>query len=197
VSVLELRAAVGDLTGLWDRLLASGGYSGRSAGHPAPKSRAPISLSVVSLTMEISAATAEAAEEYGRAASSVPVNLGTILAHLAATEDNDVLTWWTETCRDWVGRAEVALGLSAPGTKWIRGVTCPVCRSRTARGRLDGERVRTPALAVLWRDDQGDWRVHAINCRSCGSVWSRDAGDLAELAATMLPHLRVWVAYGP
>lgn len=196
MSVPELRAAAGTLTDLWDRLLASGGYSGRSAGYPAPKSRAPISLSVVSLTMEIVAATGEAAEEFGRV-STVPGNLDTIATHLAVTEDNDQLSWWTETCRDWVGRAEVALGLSAQGTRWIRGVSCPVCRSRSARGRLDGERVRTPALAVLWRDDQGDWRVHAIHCRACGSVWSRDAGDLAELAATMVPHLRVWVANGP
>jgi hypothetical protein len=197
VTGAELRTAANALVELWDRLQAASAYSGASAGHPAPKSRAPISLSVVSLTMEISAATSEAAEEYGRASSSVTVNLVTIVNHLASTEDNDVRAWWTETCRDWVGRAEVALGLSAPGTKWIRGMTCPVCRSRTAHGHLDGELVRTPALAVTWREDYGDWRVHAIGCRACGSVWTRDAGGLADLAATLLSHLRLPLAYGP
>lgn len=189
----ELYDAISDLVGgydrsIWARLQRSSGTNGFSAGHPVARSRAPISLSAVSLTLEISAATIEAADEYRCSHSTVPARLFGIFMYLERHPDDDVIAWWADACRDWNTRASVALGLSAPGTKWIRGVACPVCKQENAQAIRDGELVTTPALAVVWREADNEWRVSSLHCRACGSVWSRDAGDLAGFAFGKLAY---------
>lgn len=192
--IVDLRSAVIDLIGggsesVWSQLQRSAAHEGPSAGRPSPRSRVPISLTVVSLVMEMTSATAEAAEEYGRRSYDVPADLTTILLGMIRTADRDVCDWWTDRCRDWLVRSQVALGLAPPGTRWIRGAACPRCAERTAQATVDGELVRTPALAVIWSTETTGWRVDSIHCRACGAAWDRQDGELGGLAVSLLTHL--------
>jgi hypothetical protein len=190
----DLRSAVIDLIGggsesLWSQLQRSAAHEGPSHGRPAARSRVPISLSVVSLVIEVTNATGEAAQEYGRRSYDVPADLTTILLGMIRTPDRDVCDWWTDQCRDWLVRAQVALGLAPPGTRWIRGADCPRCDSRWATATVDRETVRTPALAVVWATEPTGWRVDSIHCRACAASWTRQDGELAGLAVSLLTHL--------
>lgn len=190
----DLRSAVIDLIGggsesTWSQLQRSAAHTGPSGGHPVARSRVPISMSVVSLVVEMRAAAAEAALEYGRRSGDVPADLTAILLHLIKNPDTDVMIWWTDACREWLTRANVALGHSSPGVRWIRDVACPHCDWRWAWARVDQEAVRTPALAVIWANDPTGWRVDSIHCRACGAAWTRQDGDLAGLALSLLTHL--------
>lgn len=192
--IADLRSAVIDLVGggsesLWSQLQRSAAHEGASAGRPSARSRVPISMTVVSLVIEVSAATAEAAEEHGRRSYDVPADLTTILLGMIRSADRDVCDWWTDQIRDWIVRAQVALGLAPPGTRWIRGADCPCCDSCWASARVDGELVRTPALAVVWATEPTGWRVDSIHCRACGASWTRQDESLAALAVSLLTHL--------
>ncbi|WP_158548797.1 hypothetical protein [Blastococcus sp. TF02A-26] len=179
----------------------SGGGRGKSSGG----SRAPLDLTITSLLAEIETLTVEALIAYGdrpryreraryrqgraRVLGVRQLDLAASVRALAVTvvdtEDADLIDWWASRFCAWVLRAEEALDLDEDGSVDVvpvRGVPCPEpeCGREHVLEDRDGETVRTPALAISFRDGQ----VLHVTCRHCGTGWWRGEG-LNALADAM------------
>lgn len=180
---------------IWHQLRTSTQWGSQEAGGSKFGSRPVISTGVVALTIDIRDTVAEAADEIGRRTLTsnhnrdTPAELRAVAANLTSP---DLIEWWTSKIRKWVNEARAALRLDPPRPKSARGARCPECNADTAYTEHDGEPVRTSALAITWvgPKDQDyhpdtEWKVRAVECRSCGSAWFR--GDsMDELIGRML-----------
>jgi hypothetical protein len=179
---------------IWHQLCTSANWGSQDSGTSKFGSRPVISTGVVALTIEITAAAREGANEHappraGDKPRDTPGNLRAIAANL---NDPDQAEWWTSQIRRWINEARSALRLDPPRPRSARGARCPDCQADTTYTDQDGEPVRTPALAITWvgpadQDYHPDteWKVRAVECRCCGSAWFR--GDsLDELIGRML-----------
>jgi hypothetical protein len=179
---------------LWEQLEGAVPYSG-NGGSAVAKSKPPITTGVVALLIEITDAAIEGVNELaGENRRTTPANLRAIAAALAGKNEPDVTAWWTEKIREWVRSARGLLRLDPDRPRYARGTRCPQCGSKTVTSTIDGENVRTPALAINWAAPEGhttthtndhDWHVRAIECKACDSVWWRGA-DLDQLVQDML-----------
>ena len=179
---------------LWEQLETSAMWrGGGSGGLGAFGSRPTISTGVVSLLIEIAEAATEGAVEHaGQSRGSVPGNLRAIAATLSSSTDVDQVDWWNTAVLKWVRAARHELKLDPNRPQWARGIACPDCGATTASTDQDGEKVRTPAIAITWTgpDDDNhhadtDWKVRAVECRMCSATWWRGP-DLDRLVSDML-----------
>ena len=155
-------------------------------------SRPVISTGTVALIIEITEAALEAAVELvGQTRGNTPDNLSATTAHL---KDTDQIGWWTDQLRTWVNQARTQLHLDPPNSRSARGATCPACGETTAYLKQGPkEYVRTPALAIIWNQPEGDdyhpdtdWRVGAVECRGCAMAWAR--GETLHTLIDMMLH---------
>lgn len=164
---------------LWDMLTTSAQWRGQggSAGGVFG-SRPVIATGIVSLVMEITAATKEAAADIVKAnRGSVPGNLRAIAANLT---DAELIGWWTEQTHQWITQARAALQLDPPRPKHARGAACPECKAEFVYTQQETGTVRTPALSVSWvgpadqdYHEDREWKVRAVECRECKVAWFR------------------------
>lgn len=119
-----------------------------------------------------------------------PAELRAIAANIP---DQDQVVAWVEMLRRWAHEARTTLGLNPQRPQWARGARCPECGSNEAQTERDGETIRTPALAISWGMPEGeetdyhedhDYKVRAVECRSCGMAWWRGP-DLDTLVTAM------------
>jgi hypothetical protein len=167
---------------IWHQLATSARWGSQEAGAGKFGSRPVISTGVVALTIEITAAAKEGANEHapprrGDKRRDTPGNLRAIAASL---NDPDQAEWWTNQINRWIIEARNNLRLDPPRPKSARGAKCPECDADTTYADHDGEPVRVPALSITWvgpsdHDYHPDteWKVRAVECRGCGSAWFR------------------------
>lgn len=188
------RAQWQTIPSLWEQLETSAMWRGSGGGgNGAFGSRPTISTGVVSLVIDISTAASEGAQEHtGQTHKSVPGNLRAIAAALMGGNDYDQLDWWQQAIAKWARDARVELKLDPVRPKFARGIACPDCGATQATAEQDGQKVRTPAIAITWTgpDDDDhhpdtDWKVRAVECRVCDHTWWRGP-DLDELVEQML-----------
>jgi Zn-finger nucleic acid-binding protein len=176
---------------LWDHLTTTAGRPPPGGGQRARKSRPPATLSIVALTMDISAAAREGACDLaGRARPDAPTNLRAIAEALSRRPDDDLTDWWTGAVVEWVHRARHVLGETPSLVRWVYGAACPFCRASVALVRHNAEVLSVPAIAVDWVEGDDaevadEYRVIAVHCRACGVTWSR-GGELDRLVEMML-----------
>lgn len=179
---------------LWQQLEDAVPYSG-SGGSAVAKSKPPITTGVVALLIEITDAATEGANDLvGENRRNTPANLRAVAASLAGANDIDLTAWWTEKVREWVRKSRELLRLDPDRPRYARGTRCPQCSAKSVSTTVDGETVRTPALAINWSAPEGhqtkhtsdhDWHVRAIECKACESVWWR-GDDLDQLVQDMM-----------
>jgi hypothetical protein len=167
---------------LWEQLEDAVPYSG-SGGSAVAKSKPPITTGVVALLIEISDAATEGVNDLvGENRRNTPANLRAVAATLAGLNDLDLTAWWTEKLREWVRKARELLRLDPDRPRYARGTACPQCGNKSVATVVDGETVRTPALAINWAPPEQhttrhaadtDWLVRAIECRACDATWFR------------------------
>lgn len=179
---------------IWQQLRTSAQWGSQESGGAKFGSRPVISTGVVSLTITITEAAREGANEHaplrpGDQQRDTPGNIRAIAANL---NDTDQIDCWTDLIRKWISEARNTLRLDPPRPKSARGARCPDCAADTAYTTQDGEPIRTPALGITWVGPQDtdyhpdtEWKVRAVECRNCGSAWFR--GDsMDELIGLML-----------
>lgn len=174
---------------LWDQLTSSAQWGNGTGGSSRFGSRPVISTGVVSLIMEITTASTEAAVELaGQTRGNTPDNLRCMSANLT---DAEQIGWWTEQLQRWRSEARSALQLDPPRPRSARGARCPDCGADSAYTQQDGETMRIPALAITWvgPDDQdyhpdSAWKVRAVECRQCKVAWFR--GDSMDNLIDMM-----------
>ena len=179
------------LPSLWDQLTTSVRWSGGGTGGGAFGSRPVISTGVVALIIEISSTTTEAAVDMiGTTRGNTPDNIRAIAATIT---DPDQLTWWTDKLRRWISEARTELRLDPIRPRAARGARCPDCGALHTTTLIDGETVKSPALAITWsgpedhdHDYHSDdaWKVRAVECRECGMAWWR--GDSLSLLIDLM-----------
>lgn len=176
---------------LWDQLLESTGWGTGDTSTKRNGGRPPISTSTVDLINDITTAALETTVDLvGQTRGNTPANLKAIAAGL---KDEDRITWWTHQLRTWTLQARDQLGLNPPTARHARAAPCPNCGEHTTYVKTaPKEYLRTPALAIIWDQPTGDdyhsdtdWRVGAVECRSCQSEWRRGL-DLHLLYDQML-----------
>jgi hypothetical protein len=176
---------------LWDQLTTSTGWGTGDASTRRQGGRPPISTGIVDIINDITiAATETTVELIGRTRGNTPANLHVIAADL---KDEDNIHWWTHHLRAWAVQAREQLGLNPPTARSARGARCPNCQQHTTYIKTaPKEYLRTPALAIIWDQPEGhdyhpdtDWRVGAVECRSCEASWRRGS-DLHTLYDQMI-----------
>lgn len=196
---------------LWEQLLESSGWGNGTSSTKRNGGRPPISTGVVSLIEDITTAIRETAVEHKlqRTTRTPGCTCGpyrhckgwiltidyppTLRAITTQIKDQDTLDWWLGQLRTWIAQARDQLGLNPPTARTARQAPCPNCGEHTTYVKTaPKEYLRTPALAIIWDQPTGDdyhpdtdWRVGAVECRSCTSTWKRGS-DLHLLYDQML-----------
>lgn len=183
---------------LWDQLLTTTGWGNGTTSTKRNSGRPPISTSTVDLINDITIAATETAEDLlSNQPSDIRAKYRTTHDRLRLISiglpDEDRTKWWTTHLRTWAAQARDQLGLNPPTTRSARAAACPNCGEHTTYVKTaPKEYQRTPALAIIWDQPQGDdyhpdtdWRVGAVECRSCQSTWRRGS-DLHLLYDQML-----------
>src|SRR6478752_2495386 len=183
---------------LWEQLLESTGWGTGDTSTKRNGGRPPISTGIVDIINDVTIATNETATDLlNNQPRHIREKYRTTHDKLRyiSTEltDQDRITWWTNQLRTWVLQARDQLGLNPPTARNARAATCPNCGEHTTWIKTaPKEYIRTPALAIIWDQPEGDdyhpdtdWRVGAVECRACASAWKRGS-DLHLLYEQML-----------
>lgn len=183
---------------LWDQLLQSSGWGSGQASTKRNGGRPPISTGIVDIINDITVAATETTTDLldgqpdhirGKYRTT-PDRLRLIGIGLP---DQDRTDWWITNLRTWTAQARDQLGLNPPTARNARQATCPNCGEHTTYVKTaPKEYIRQPALAIIWDQPEGDdyhpdtdWRVGAVECRSCQTTWKRGS-DLHLLYDQML-----------
>lgn len=196
---------------LWDQLHAVKHRGVGADGRSVHRSRPPISTEVVSLIQEVRSACERRMRDAGRepiirtrvlsdaerdlirpSAPRPGLMLTTVLevwrdvaAELRAintiTAGDAEQTVWADRVAEWVHRARSVLGLLPPRVQLPRGTRCMDCGQAWVVAEVDGERVRRPAVKLVWHRNG---TLHYVACSACGG--SRWPHDLPALAAAQV-----------
>lgn len=175
------------------------------SGHRPPGPKSPADDAIVALRVDIDRTVLEAVRGFD---ADLRGDLESDFRHvvsLVVTEDDpEVIDWWAQRTKKWVGQAETALGGrdGGPANRELRGFPCPACQSQWVSRHQDGESFRDAAVVAVfsehereqWTSDEygtrlsvvRDRKLRSVICRACGTNWWRGA-DLDRLAESLLP----------
>lgn len=146
-------------------------------------SRPPLDVACVSLLIEISDAVRDGCRGFDiKRRFDTAADLRQLASRLTREQDNtDEIAWWVEALRGWCSRIRATIS-SDPDRSWrLHGIPCPDCSTRYVHEWDDGQKLRRPAIHVIWSNGL----VRAIQCNACAATWYRGT-DLDDLCARLL-----------
>ena len=177
---------------LWTQLtdaIPTGQEQG-TGGHSSSY-RIPISVDCLDLRTDIHTTTLDALHGHDQhpvrngIAIDIPASIRHLASIVAATNDDDLIRWWTHRINTWARQITTVLRLEAqPQPRRIRDTPCPLCHATHITLTTPDGPQRVPALLI----DFADGLIRAAQCGACAAAWFR--GDQLHTLADALETRR-------